>query len=79
MFTGEEKTVEYLERSVKAMVSGPATRTARTSRSPLVGITVRRASSYAHDGRRDESLKWRDDWVGWTKRVSATATLNRSD
>ncbi|MES2125485.1 MAG: M28 family metallopeptidase [Gemmatimonadota bacterium] len=77
---GEEKTVAYLEGQFKALGLQPGnTDGTFIQEVPLVGITVKGAPSLilAKGGRR-LTLKWRDDFVAWTKHVAPTAELNKS-
>lgn len=77
---GEERTAAYIE----AMFSGMALKPGNPDgtyfqKVPLVGITVTNSPTltFAKGGTR-QSLKWRDDFVAWTKHVSPAAALNNS-
>jgi Zn-dependent M28 family amino/carboxypeptidase len=46
----------------------------------MVGITPDPGATLVfHEGPKAQKLKWRDDFVAWTKRVSETAALAKSD
>ena len=77
---GEDKTVAYLESQFKAIGLQPGnTDGSYIQKVPLVGITVKGAPAltFARSGTK-QSLKWRDDYVAWTKHVSPTASLDKS-
>ena len=78
---GEDKTVAYLESEFKAIGLVPGnTDGTYVQKVPLVGITVSNAPSMTFaKGATTKSLRWRDDFVAWTKHVAATATLNKSE
>jgi len=79
--TGEDKTVAYLESEFKALGLKPGnTDGSYIQKVPLVGITVKGkpALTFAKGSTR-QSLKWRDDYVAWTKHVAANAKLTNSD
>ena len=78
---GEDKTVAYLESQFKAIGLAPGnTDGTYIQKVPLVGITVSNAPSMTFaKGATMKSLKWRDDFVAWTKHVATTATLNKSE
>jgi Zn-dependent M28 family amino/carboxypeptidase len=77
---GEEKTVAYLEGQFKALGLAPGnTDGSYIQKVPLVGITVTNAPTLTFaKGSTTRALKWRDDYVAWTKHVAATASLDRS-
>lgn len=78
---GEEKTVAYLVEQFKAIGAAPGnTDGTYIQKVPLVGITVTNSPSmtFSKDGQT-RSLKWRDDFVAWTKHVAPTATLDKSE
>ena len=78
---GEDKTVAYLESQFKAIGLAPGnTDGTYVQKVPLVGITVSNAPPMTFaKGATIKSLKWRDDFVAWTKHVAASATLNKSE
>ena len=78
---GEEKTVAYLEEQFKAMGLAPGNPDGTyTQRVPLVGITVTGAPALTFSAAgASRTLKWKDDYVAWTKHVAPTASLNNSD
>ena len=78
---GEAKTVRYLEAQFRALGLEPGNPDGSfIQRVPLVGITPQGAPAltFARDGKR-QTLKWRDDFVAWTKHVAASAKLDRSE
>ena len=78
---GEEKTVAYLESEFKALGLKPGnTDGTYIQKVPLVGITVKGTPMLTFTrGTASHSLKWRDDYVAWTKHVTASASLDRSE
>ncbi len=78
---GEEKTVAYLESQFKAIGLAPGnTDGTYIQKVPLVSITVSNSPSMTFaKGATTRTLKWRDDFVAWTKHVAPTATLNKSE
>ncbi|HYW32136.1 MAG TPA: M28 family metallopeptidase [Gemmatimonas sp.] len=78
---GEEKTVAYLEGQFKALGLLPGnTDGTYIQQVPLVGITVTNAPTMTFaKGATNHSLKWRDDFVAWTKHVQPTASLDKSE
>jgi Zn-dependent M28 family amino/carboxypeptidase len=78
---GEDKTVGYLETQFKAMGLEPGNPDGSyIQKVPLVGITPLDAPSLVFArGSRTLSLRWRDDFVAWTKHVAPTAGLERSE
>jgi Zn-dependent M28 family amino/carboxypeptidase len=78
---GEDKTVAYLTSEFKALGLKPGnTDGSYIQKVPLVGITVKGKPTltFAKGGTK-RSLKWRDDYVAWTKHVAPAASLDRSD
>lgn len=78
---GEEKSVAYIEGEFKAIGLKPGNTDGTYSQKvPLVGITVRNAPvlTFANAGIT-RALRWRDDYVAWTKHVSPTAALDKSE
>lgn len=80
---GEEKTVAYLEGQFKALGLKPGnTDGSYIQKVPLVGITPQGAPSLVFSkggGGRKQTLKWRDDFVAWTKHVAPDAKLENSE
>lgn len=78
---GEDKTIAYLESQFKAIGLAPGNPDGTyIQKVPLVGITVQGAPAltFAKGGSRT-TLKWRDDYVAWTKHVAESASLNNSE
>ena len=78
---GEEKTVAYLEGQFKALGLKPGnTDGTYIQKVPLVGITVKGTPTltFAKGGKK-QTLKWRENYVAWTKHVAPSATLDKSD
>ena len=78
---GEEKTVAYLERQFKALGLKPGnTDGTYIQKVPLVGITIKGAPSLTFTkGGAKQTLKWREDYVAWTKHVASSAAIDKSD
>jgi Zn-dependent M28 family amino/carboxypeptidase len=78
---GEDKTVAYLESQFKAIGLQPGnTDGTYIQKVPLVGITVKGAPTLTFaKGSETKSLKWRDDYVAWTKHVAPSASLDKSE
>lgn len=77
---GEERTIAYVESQFSGMGLKPGNPDGSfVQKVPLVGITVTNSPSltFAKGGAR-ASLKWRDDFVAWTKHVSPSAALRNS-
>jgi Zn-dependent M28 family amino/carboxypeptidase len=75
---GEDKTIAYLEREFRALGLAPGnTDGSFIQKVPLVGITVRGTPSltFAKGGTR-KALRWRDDYVAWTKHVVPSVQIN---
>ena len=77
---GEDKTVAYLTSQFQALGLKPGnTDGTFIQKVPLVGITVTNSPTLTFSkGGTTESLKWRDDYVAWTKHVAASASLDKS-
>ncbi|MBM3907068.1 MAG: M28 family peptidase [Gemmatimonadetes bacterium] len=78
---GEDRTVAYLEAQFNGMGLKPGNPDGTyIQKVPLVGITVTNSPTmtFAKGGART-SLKWRDDFVAWTKHVSPSAALQNSE
>jgi Zn-dependent M28 family amino/carboxypeptidase len=77
---GEELTVKYLVDQFKAIGLKPGnTDGSYVQKVPLVGITPTPAPMVFKKGARQERLKWKDDFVAFTKRVVPTARLDNSE
>ncbi len=78
---GEEKTVAYLESQFKAMGLKPGNSDGSyVQKVPLVGITVTNKPTLTFaKGGSSAALKWRDDFVAWTKHVAPSAALRNSE
>lgn len=77
---GETRTIAYVESQFSGMGLKPGNPDGSfVQKVPLVGITVTNnpTLTFAKGGTR-ASLKWRDDFVAWTKHVSPSAALNNS-
>ncbi|MEP6732326.1 MAG: M28 family metallopeptidase [bacterium] len=79
--TGEDKTVRYLESEFKAIGAKPGnTDGTYIQKVPLVGITVKNSPTLTFTkGGTTKSLKWRQDYVAWTKHVAPSASLDKSE
>jgi len=78
---GEDKTVAYLESQFKSIGLKPGnTDGTYIQKVPMVGITVKGAPTltFAKGGTKKD-LKWRDDYVAWTKHVAPSASLDKSE
>ena len=78
---GENRTAAYLESQFKAIGLAPGNPDGTyTQKVPLVGITVTNAPTLTFaKGGTTRALKWRDDYVAWTKHVEPTASLDKSE
>ncbi|MGQ0703611.1 MAG: M28 family metallopeptidase [Gemmatimonadales bacterium] len=79
---GEEKTVAYLEAQFRQLGLEPGNPDGTYIQNvPLVGITPENAPSLVFDGKggQQRTLRWRDDFVAWTKHVVDQVQVNRSD
>jgi Zn-dependent M28 family amino/carboxypeptidase len=78
---GEDKSVAYIEGQFKAIGLKPGnTDGTYIQKVPLVGITVKGTPSMTFTkGAAKQTLKWRDDYVAWTKHVEPSAALNNSE
>ena len=78
---GEDRTAAYLESQFKAIGLAPGNPDGTyTQKVPLVGITVTNAPTLTFaKGGTTRALKWRDDYVAWTKHVEPTASLDKSE
>jgi Zn-dependent M28 family amino/carboxypeptidase len=78
---GEDKTVTYLTSEFKSLGLKPGNIDGSyIQKVPLVGITVKgKPTLIFAKGSTRRSLKWRDDYVAWTKHVAPEAKLDQSD
>lgn len=78
---GEDKTVAFLESQFIAMGLAPGNPDGTyIQKVPLVGITVQGTPALTFTkGASHATLKWRDDYVAWTKHVAPTAALRNSE
>lgn len=78
---GEEKTVAYLTSQFAAMGLAPGNPDGTFEQQvPLVGITVTNAPAMTFTkGGVNATLKWRDDYVAWTKHVTESVALDNSE
>jgi len=78
---GEDKTVAYLESEFKTLGLKPGnTDGTYIQKVPLVAITVKGAPVLTFaKGSAKQVLKWRDDYVAWTKHVAPSAALDKSE
>src|SRR6476661_1145959 len=77
---GEDKTISYLVGQFESLGLKPGnTDGTFIQKVPLVGITVTNSPTltFAKAGTT-RALKWRDDFVAWTKHVAPTASLDKS-
>ena len=78
---GEELSVAYMENQLKQLGVKPGnTDGTYVQKVPLVGITVQGTPvlSFRTGGRRQD-LKWKDDYVAWTKRVVEAVSVSNSE
>ena len=78
---GEDKSVAYIEGQFKAIGLKPGnTDGTYIQKVPLVGITVKGTPTMTFTkGATKQTLKWRDDYVAWTKHVEPSASLTNSE
>jgi len=77
---GEEKTVAYLiDQFKKAGLKPGNTNGTYTQKVPLVGITAAPAPLVVKKGATEETFKWHDDVVAWTRHVAAASSIDNSD
>ncbi len=77
----EDRTVAYLESQFKAIGLKPGnTDGTYIQKVPLVGITVQGAPTLTFSkGGTTKSLRWRDDYVAWTKHVAPSVSVAKSE
>jgi Zn-dependent M28 family amino/carboxypeptidase len=77
---GENKTVAYLEAEFKKLGLKPGnTDGTYIQKVPMVGITPEATPLVFDRGGQKLQLTYRDDYVGWTKRVTERVSLDASD
>ncbi|MBI2220285.1 MAG: M20/M25/M40 family metallo-hydrolase [Acidobacteria bacterium] len=77
---GEDKTVAYLEAEFAKLGLKPGnTNGTYLQNVPMVGITPEATSLVLEKGGRKLELKYRDDYVAWTKRVTGSVALGASE
>ena len=77
---GEELTVTYLVDQFKKIGLKPGnTDGTYVQKVPLVGITPTPAPLVLRKGAQQQTLKWKDDVVAWTKHVADAASIERSE
>ena len=78
---GEDRTVAYLQAQFKAIGLAPGNSDGTyIQKVPLVGITVKGAPVLTFaKGTTRKALRWRDDYVAWTKHVAPGAALESSE
>ncbi|MDX2193062.1 MAG: M28 family peptidase [Gemmatimonadales bacterium] len=78
---GEARTIAYLEARFRALGLQPGSPDGSYLQAvPLVGITVQGAPALTLTrGGTTRTLRWRDDYVAWTKHVAPSAELRASD
>ena len=77
---GEDLSVNYLADQFKAVGLKPGnTDGTYFQKVPLVGITPTPASLVFKKGAQQQTLKWKDDVVAWTKHVAESASIENSE
>jgi Zn-dependent M28 family amino/carboxypeptidase len=78
---GEDKTARYIEEQFRILKLLPGNVDGTyIQKVPLVGITVRNSPALTiTKGATKRTLKWRDDVVAWTKRVTPSVQLDNSE
>src|SRR5207253_2373828 len=77
---GEDLTVRYLEEQFRNVGLKPGnTDGTYVQKVPLVGITPTPAPLVFKKGAQQQTLKWKDDVVAWTKHVAPSASLDNSE
>jgi len=77
---GEELAVTYLADQFKKVGLKPGNTDGTYFQSvPLVGITPTPAPLVFKKGAQQQTLKWKDDVVAWTKHVAPSASLENSE
>jgi Zn-dependent M28 family amino/carboxypeptidase len=77
---GEEKTVAYLiDQFKKAGLKPGNTDGTYVQKVPLVGITTAPAPLVVKKGETEQTFKWHDDVVAWTRHVAPSASIDNSE
>src|SRR5262245_52978356 len=77
---GEELSVTYLADQFKKVCLKPVNTDGTYFQSvPLVGITPTPAPLVFKKGAQQQTLKWKDDVVAWTKHVAPSASIEDSE
>ncbi|HSL22035.1 MAG TPA: M28 family metallopeptidase [Vicinamibacterales bacterium] len=77
---GEEKTIAYLESEFKKLGLKPGnTDGTFVQKVPMVGITPEATPLVFKKGDRTLELKYRDEYVAWSKRVTERVGIDNSD
>ena len=77
---GQELTIAYLTDAFKKAGLKPGnTDGTYEQKVPLVGITPTPAPLVFTKGNQKRTLKWKDDFVAWTKHVADTAGIENSE
>ena len=77
---GENLTVAYLARQFEKIGLKPGNSDGTfVQKVPLVGITPTPTALVVAKGAHQVKLKWKDDFVAWTKRVAPAAALEKSE
>src|SRR5262245_39441370 len=77
---GEELSVTYLADQFKKVGLKPGNTDGTYFQSvPLVGITPTPAPLVFKKGAQQQTLKWKDDVVAWTKHVAPSASIENSE
>jgi Zn-dependent M28 family amino/carboxypeptidase len=77
---GEELSVSYLADQFKRVGLKPGNSDGTyTQKVPLVGITPTPASLVFKKGSQQQTLKWKDDVVAWTKHVAPSGSIDNSE
>jgi Zn-dependent M28 family amino/carboxypeptidase/uncharacterized protein (DUF1684 family) len=76
---GEEITVGYLVDQFTKLGLAPAANGTYIQQVPLVGITATPAPLVLTKDGKERRLRWKDEFVAWTKHVAPAATLNNSE
>ena len=77
---GEQLTVAYLVDQFKQAGLKPGnTDGTYIQQVPLVGITPEPAPLIVKNGRQEQTAKWKDDVVAWTRHVAPTASITDSE
>jgi Zn-dependent M28 family amino/carboxypeptidase len=77
---GEQLTVAYLVDQFKKAGLKPGNADGTyIQKVPLVGITSAPAPLVVTKGRQEQTVRWREDFVAWTRHVAATAAITDSE